>query len=171
MTKPVGNANAQPWGNEKSTDTPHRLTADDRHTGLDGSFGSFCYTPTPTTSMSSIRARFQTENSRLWKVSDGTGDPYFRDSPNRHDVTTGTSIGTVKASAQTARACGTPSTPSTSRSRGPPGGVRRAWPADRSFHWSVSRRTRRRTTRCPESRWKSLPRGRGRWHGRAFRWA
>ncbi|MFI1577555.1 hypothetical protein [Embleya sp. NPDC020630] len=103
MTKPVRNANVQLWGNEKSTDDPHRLTAEDRHTGLDGSFDNLCYTPTSTSSMSSVRVRFQTENSKLWKVGNGAGDPCAWDSPNLHDVSTGTSIGTVKASAQTAR--------------------------------------------------------------------
>ncbi|WP_051969662.1 RICIN domain-containing protein [Kitasatospora azatica] len=104
MTKPVRNANVQLWGREKSTDTPHQLTADYQYTGVnDGGF-NLCYTPTSTTSMSSIWVRSRTESTKLWKVSDTTGTPYTLDSPTLTNVAASTSVGTLKPSADTARA-------------------------------------------------------------------
>lgn len=104
MTKPVRNANVQLWGNEKSTDSPHQLTADYQYTDVnDGSF-NLCYTPTSTTSMSSMWVRFRTESTKLWKVSDTTGTPYTLDSPVQTNIAASTSLGTLKPSVDTARA-------------------------------------------------------------------
>ncbi|MFE7530172.1 RICIN domain-containing protein [Kitasatospora sp. NPDC057542] len=104
MTKPVRNANVQLWGAEKPTDTPRQLTADYVYTAVsDGGF-NLCYTPTTTTSMSSLWVRFRTESTKLWKVSDTSGNPYTLDSTHRSDISTSTSLGTLKASAADARA-------------------------------------------------------------------
>ncbi|MFJ8623566.1 RICIN domain-containing protein [Kitasatospora sp. NPDC093550] len=103
-TKPVRNANVALWGNEKSTDAPHQLTADYQYTGTgDGGF-NLCYTPVSTTSMSSIRVRFRTESGKLWKVGDTTGTPYTLDSPTWSNVSTGGSVGVLKPLAASARA-------------------------------------------------------------------
>ncbi|MFI8460007.1 RICIN domain-containing protein [Kitasatospora sp. NPDC085464] len=103
-TKPVRNANVALWGNEKSTDNARQLTADYQYTAVgDGGF-NLCYTPVTTTSMSSMWVRFRTESTKLWKVSDTTGTPYTLDSPVRTNVSAGTSLGTLKPAAATARA-------------------------------------------------------------------
>ncbi|MDH6710122.1 hypothetical protein P3T27_006871 [Kitasatospora sp. MAA19] len=104
LTKPVRNANVQLWGMEKSTDTPRQLTADYQYTGVDDGGFNLCYTPTSTTSMSSMWVRFSTESTRLWKVSDGNGTLYTVNSPTLTNVAASTSLGTLKPSAGTARA-------------------------------------------------------------------
>lgn len=104
LTKPVRNANVALWGAERSTDTPHQLTADYQYTAVsDGGF-NLCYTPTTTTSMSSLWARFRTESTKLWKVSDTTGTPYTFDSPVQTNISASTSLGVLKPAAATARA-------------------------------------------------------------------
>lgn len=103
MTKPVRSANIQLWGAEKATDTSHQLTADYRTTGTDGSF-NLCYTPTTTTSMSTMWVRFRTESVQYWKVSDTTGTPYTMDSTAQNNAAASTSLGTLKPTAATSRA-------------------------------------------------------------------
>ncbi|WP_185921640.1 RICIN domain-containing protein [Streptomyces sp. WAC06614] len=104
VTKPVRNANVELWGAEKSTDTPRKLSADYQYTAVgDGGF-NLCHTPATTTSMSSMWVRFRAESTKLWKVSDANGAAYTLDSPVRTGVTASTSLGTLKPSADTARA-------------------------------------------------------------------
>ncbi|MGW3076191.1 RICIN domain-containing protein [Kitasatospora sp. NPDC001132] len=104
MTKPVRNANISLWGAEKSTDTPHQLTADYQYTAVsDGSF-NLCYTPVTTTSMSSLWVRARTESTKLWKVSDTSGNPYTLDSTHLTNVTVSSSLGTYKPVTADARA-------------------------------------------------------------------
>ncbi|MGK4584974.1 metalloprotease [Kitasatospora sp. HPMI-4] len=104
LTKPVRAANVQLWGSEKPTDTPRQLTADYQYTNPgDGGF-NLCYTPTSTTSMSSMWVRFNAESTRLWRVSDNNGTTYTLDSPVQHNISGSTSLGTLKPSSDTARA-------------------------------------------------------------------
>ncbi|MFD8705027.1 RICIN domain-containing protein [Kitasatospora sp. NPDC059648] len=104
QTKPARNADIQLWGAEKTTDTSHQLTADYQLTNsTDGSF-NLCYTPTSTTSMSSMWVRFRTESGQYWKVADTTGTPYTLDSATQTNIAGSTSLGTVKPPAATARA-------------------------------------------------------------------
>ncbi|WP_439681086.1 RICIN domain-containing protein [Embleya sp. MST-111070] len=104
MTKPVRNANAQLWGKEKSTDAPRQLTPDYQYTGVDDGGFNLCYTPTSTSSMSSMWVRFRTESTKLWKVGDTNGTPYTLDSPTQADISAGVNLGTLKPTAGTARA-------------------------------------------------------------------
>ncbi|MFC0430475.1 ricin-type beta-trefoil lectin domain protein [Kutzneria buriramensis] len=104
VTKPVRNANVALWGAEKSTDTPRQLTADYQYTAVsDGGF-NLCYTPSATTSMSSMWVRFRTESTKLWKVTDTTGNPYTLDSTVLTNVSASTALGVLKPTATAARA-------------------------------------------------------------------
>ncbi|CAM5547774.1 metalloprotease [Kitasatospora aureofaciens] len=102
MTKPVRSANVELWGNEKPTDSPHRLTADFQYTAGDGGF-KLCHTPT-TTSMSSMWVRFNAESTKLWRVNDTRGATYTLDSQTLHNVSSSASLGVIKPSSDTARA-------------------------------------------------------------------
>ncbi|AUG80469.1 hypothetical protein CFP65_5784 [Kitasatospora sp. MMS16-BH015] len=103
-TKPVRNANIALWGAEKSTDTVHQLTADYQYTAVaDGGF-NLCYTPTTTTSMSSLKVRFTAESTKLWRVSDAGGTTYTLDSPTQSNVSSSLALGVIKPPAATARA-------------------------------------------------------------------
>ncbi|MEU3558495.1 hypothetical protein [Kitasatospora sp. NPDC006786] len=105
-TRPVRNANIQLWGREKPTDPARRLNVNvtyDYTSYLDGSY-NLCYTPTTTTTMSSMWVRFDAESSRLWRTADANGTTYSLDSPVRENVSASTSLGVLKPSAQTSRA-------------------------------------------------------------------
>ncbi|MFD7448808.1 RICIN domain-containing protein [Kitasatospora sp. NPDC059827] len=104
LTKPVRNADVQLWGAERATDSPHQLTPDYQYTaGSDGSF-NLCYTPVTTTSMSSLSVKFRTESSKLWKVTDSSGNLYTMESPTQQNVTAGRSLGVLTVAPLTAPA-------------------------------------------------------------------
>ncbi|MET8542795.1 ricin-type beta-trefoil lectin domain protein [Kitasatospora sp. NPDC004799] len=102
-TKPLRNATVELWGAEKSTDSPHALNVW-QYTGVtDGSY-NLCYTPTTTTSLSTVWVKVWAASGNLWRVLDNNGQYYTMQTPALSNVTGNRNAGTTKPPASTARA-------------------------------------------------------------------
>ncbi|GHE76240.1 RICIN domain-containing protein [Streptomyces vinaceus] len=100
-TKPLRKARVELIGAEKSTDTPHALNA----VGLTDTSGNYnlCYTPTTTTSLSSVSVKVWAYNN-LWRVVDESTNKYIAwQTAAISDVTGNRNIGVVKPAASTSR--------------------------------------------------------------------
>ncbi|MFE7530334.1 RICIN domain-containing protein [Kitasatospora sp. NPDC057542] len=101
-TKPLRYAVVELWGAEKSTDSPHALNVVG-HTAADGSY-NLCYTPTTTTSLSTVWVKAWASVSNLWWVADNSNQIYTMQLPALSNVTGNRNIGTAKPPASTSRA-------------------------------------------------------------------
>ncbi|MFI2610885.1 RICIN domain-containing protein [Kitasatospora sp. NPDC018619] len=102
-TKPLRDAVVELWGAEKSTDTAHALNVVGATSLDDGSY-NLCYTPTTTTSLSTVWVKVWAASlGAEWRVVD-SGRYYTMELPALSDVTGNRNIGTAKPPAATARA-------------------------------------------------------------------
>ncbi|MER6399285.1 ricin-type beta-trefoil lectin domain protein [Kitasatospora sp. NPDC001603] len=102
-TKPLRNATVELWGAEKSTDAPHALNVVGLTGVANGSY-NLCYTPTTTTSLSTVWVKVWAANYKLWWVADDSNQVYTLQLPALSNVTGNRNIGTAKPPAATARA-------------------------------------------------------------------
>ncbi|WP_316526375.1 ricin-type beta-trefoil lectin domain protein [Kitasatospora brasiliensis] len=104
-TKPLRNAIIELWGAEKSTDTAHALNSWSITNANDGGY-NLCYTPTTTTSLSTVWVKVWAAGwySNLWRVLDGNGQYYSLDLPALSNVTGNRNLGTAKPPASAVRA-------------------------------------------------------------------
>ncbi|MFJ6378386.1 RICIN domain-containing protein [Kitasatospora sp. NPDC092039] len=92
------------WGAEKSTDSPHALNVVGLTGSTDGSY-NLCYTPTTTTSLSTVWVKVWAANgTNVWRVIDVNYEYYVWQLPALSNVTGNRNIGTAKPPASTARA-------------------------------------------------------------------
>ncbi|MFJ9447011.1 RICIN domain-containing protein [Kitasatospora sp. NPDC101235] len=101
-TKPLRNATVELWGSEQSTETPHALNVVGLTDYIDGSY-NLCYTPTTTTSLSSVQVKAWAASNRLWWVY-GPSEVYTMLSQAMSNISRNTNFGTTKAPASTAQA-------------------------------------------------------------------
>ncbi|WP_051710958.1 RICIN domain-containing protein [Streptomyces sp. NRRL S-350] len=101
-TKPLRNAVVELWGAEKSTDTAHALNVVGATSVNDGSY-NLCYTPTTTTSLSTVWVKvWAASTGTVWRVLDGGYQYYTMDLPALSNVTGNRNTGTAKPPAATA---------------------------------------------------------------------
>lgn len=102
-TKPLRNATVELWGAEKSTDSPRALNVVGLTAVSDGSY-NVCYTPTTTTSLSTVWVKVWADSNNLWRVFDTNNQYITWQLPALSNVTGNRNTGTAKAPASTARA-------------------------------------------------------------------